>query len=72
MTDRRLKKRIDHRHHVIDALVTAMTSRGLFQKMARLQDAAERRNSGERTWPTLAEKPPIPNSKQARRWCDAT
>lgn len=34
-TDRKIDKRIDHRHHVIDALVIAMTSRGLYQKMAR-------------------------------------
>lgn len=34
-TDRKIDKRIDHRHHVIDALVIAMTSRSLYQKMAR-------------------------------------
>ena len=77
ITDRRLEKRIDHRHHVIDALVTAMTSRGLFQKMARNYKAlAERRNAGERVWPTLAEKPPIPDlRKQALeivRHCNLT
>lgn len=77
MTDRRLEKRIDHRHHVIDALVTAMTSRGLFQKMARNYKAlAERRNAGERVWPTLAEKPPIQDiRKQALemvRYCNLT
>lgn len=77
MTDRRLEKRIDHRHHVIDALVTAMTSRGLFMKMARNYKAlAERRNAGERVWPTLAEKPPIPDiRKQALelvRHCNLT
>ncbi|MCX8506087.1 MAG: type II CRISPR RNA-guided endonuclease Cas9 [Alphaproteobacteria bacterium] len=33
--DRRIDKRIDHRHHIIDALVIAMTSRRTFQKMAR-------------------------------------
>ncbi|MDI9408976.1 MAG: HNH endonuclease domain-containing protein [Candidatus Pacebacteria bacterium] len=32
---RQIDKRIDHRHHIIDALVIAMTSRRLFQKMAR-------------------------------------
>jgi len=77
ITDRRLEKRIDHRHHVIDALVTAMTSRGLFMKMARNYKAlAERRNAGERVWPTLAEKPPIPDiRKQALelvRHCNLT
>lgn len=60
LTDRRLEKRIDHRHHVIDALVTAMTSRALFQRMARnYKVLAERRNAGERVWPKLAEKPPM-------------
>lgn len=65
MTDRRLEKRIDHRHHVIDALVTAMTWRELFRRMARNYKAlAERRNAGERVRPTLAEKPPIPDIRE--------
>jgi CRISPR-associated endonuclease Csn1 len=34
-TDRKLNKRIDHRHHLIDAITIALTSRGMFQKMAR-------------------------------------
>lgn len=34
-TDRKLDKRIDHRHHLIDALTIALTSRSLFQEMAR-------------------------------------
>lgn len=77
MTDRRLEKRIDHRHHVIDALVTAMTSRRLFMKMARnYKTLAERRSAGERVWPTLAEKPPMPDiRKQALdmvRHCNLT
>ncbi len=60
MTDRRLEKRIDHRHHVIDALVTAMTSRGLFQKMARNYKArAEQQRAGERVRLTLAIEPPM-------------
>ena len=33
-THRRLNKRIDHRHHLIDALVVALTSRGSYQSMA--------------------------------------
>ncbi len=60
MTDRRLYKRIDHRHHVIDALITAMTSRELFQKMARNYKArAEQLQAGERVRLTLAIEPPI-------------
>jgi len=34
-TCRRLNKRIDHRHHLVDALVIALTTRGLYQRMAR-------------------------------------
>lgn len=34
-TDRKLDKRIDHRHHLIDAITIALTSRGLFAQMAR-------------------------------------
>ncbi|MBI4742783.1 MAG: type II CRISPR RNA-guided endonuclease Cas9 [Betaproteobacteria bacterium] len=33
--NRRPDKRIDHRHHLIDAITLALTSRGLFQKMAK-------------------------------------
>ena len=33
-TPRRLNKRIDHRHHLIDALVIALTTPGLYQRMA--------------------------------------
>ena len=33
-THRCLNKRIDHRHHLIDALVIALTSRSLYQRMA--------------------------------------
>ena len=33
-TPRRLNKRIDHRHHLIDALVIALTTRGLYRRMA--------------------------------------
>ncbi|MCX8519022.1 MAG: hypothetical protein ORN21_02650, partial [Methylophilaceae bacterium] len=34
-TDRKLNKRLDHRHHLIDAITIGLTSRGLFQQMAR-------------------------------------
>ena len=33
-TTRRLNKRIDHRHHLVDALVIALTTPGLYQRMA--------------------------------------
>lgn len=34
-TDRKVDKRLDHRHHLIDAITIALTSRSLFQQMAR-------------------------------------
>lgn len=46
-TTRRLNKRIDHRHHLVDALVIALTTRGLYQRMAvnyqQVTDAGERK-----------------------------
>lgn len=40
--NRRPDKRLDHRHHLIDAITLALTSRDLFQKMARdYKQAAE-------------------------------
>ena len=45
-THRRLNKRIDHRHHLVDALVIALTTQGLYQRMAshykRITDSGER------------------------------
>lgn len=38
--NRRPDKRLDHRHHLIDALTLALTSRGLFQRMANNYKAA--------------------------------
>ena len=34
-TSRKIEKRIDHRHHLVDAMVLGLTSRSLYQKMAR-------------------------------------
>jgi CRISPR-associated endonuclease Csn1 len=38
--NRRPDKRLDHRHHLIDAITLALTSRGLFQQMAKSYKAA--------------------------------
>jgi CRISPR-associated endonuclease Csn1 len=38
--NRRPNKRLDHRHHLIDAITLALTSRGLFQQMAKSYKAA--------------------------------
>ncbi|MGD9788358.1 MAG: type II CRISPR RNA-guided endonuclease Cas9 [Sulfuricellaceae bacterium] len=59
-TDRRPDKRIDHRHHLIDALVIAQSSRGLYQRMARQYKAlAERRQAGEPVRLRAIPEPPM-------------
>ncbi|AJD47354.1 CRISPR-associated protein, Csn1 family [Isoalcanivorax pacificus W11-5] len=40
-TDRRPDKRIDHRHHLVDAIVTALTSRSLYQQYAKAWKVAD-------------------------------
>ena len=60
-TDRKLDKRIDHRHHLIDAITIALTSRSLFQQMARdYKLESERANAGERPRLEVPE-PPLRN-----------
>lgn len=59
-TDRKIDKRIDHRHHLIDALVIAQTSRSLYQRMARhYKELAERRATGEAVRMTFSVEPPL-------------
>jgi CRISPR-associated endonuclease Csn1 len=59
-TDRKIDKRIDHRHHLIDALVIAQTSVSLYQRMARhYKELAERRTAGEAVRLKLEAEPPI-------------
>lgn len=59
-TDRRIDKRIDHRHHLIDALVIAQTSRSLYQRMAKhYKELAERRQAGEPVRMKLFVEPPL-------------
>ncbi len=59
-TDRMIEKRIDHRHHVIDALVIAMTTRSLFQKMAKnYKQRSEQSREGGRVRMSLAVEPPL-------------
>lgn len=60
LTDRKIDKRIDHRHHVIDAIVIAMTSRSLYQKMARHWKTE--REAGRK--PNLSVAPPMPNLRE--------
>ncbi|HEX5057606.1 MAG TPA: type II CRISPR RNA-guided endonuclease Cas9 [Gammaproteobacteria bacterium] len=61
-TDRKPDKRIDHRHHLVDALAISLTSRSLYMRMAnnyKLERERERR--GERNHLRLYHEPPIPN-----------
>lgn len=60
-TERKADKRIDHRHHLVDALVISLTSRSLYMRMAqnyKLEREKERR--GERAKLSLYQEPPIP------------
>jgi len=64
-TDRKIDKRIDHRHHLIDALVIAQTSRSLYQRMAKNYKAlAERQQAGETVRLRLFVEPPIKNVRE--------
>lgn len=53
-----VKNREDHRHHAIDAAVTALVSRGLYQEVARLS------RSTDGDFPELVP-PPIPNLRDS-------
>jgi CRISPR-associated endonuclease Csn1 len=60
-TDRRLDKRIDHRHHIIDALVIGLTDRSLYMAMARgYKERMEQRAAGIRgIKPWQTPEPPL-------------
>ncbi|MGQ0523965.1 MAG: type II CRISPR RNA-guided endonuclease Cas9, partial [Betaproteobacteria bacterium] len=64
-TDRKIDKRIDHRHHLIDALVIAQTSVSLYQRIARhYKELAERRAEGEPIRLKLEVAPPIQDLRE--------
>jgi CRISPR-associated endonuclease Csn1 len=59
-TDRKPDKRIDHRHHLVDALVISLTDRRLFRKMAEnYKHERERERRGERGKLSLYEVPSV-------------
>lgn len=61
-TDKKPDKRIDHRHHLVDALVISLTDRRLFRNMAEnYKREREKERHGERGKLTLYEAPPIPS-----------
>lgn len=65
-TQRRIDKRIDYRHHLIDAMVIGLTSRGLYQQMARAykRDAERAAPSTARRKIPLRAKPPISDIRE--------
>ena len=64
-TERRIDKRIDHRHHLIDALSIALTSRGLYQKMARRYiEETEAIRRGEKKRRDWRVEPPLRNVRE--------
>ena len=64
-TDRKLNKRIDHRHHLIDAITIALTSRALFQQMARQYKLdSERVGADEKPRLRIGEALPLKNVRE--------
>lgn len=65
-TDRRVDKRIDHRHHLIDALVIGLTDRSLYMNMARrYKERMEQRAAGVRhVKPWETPEPPLRNVRE--------
>lgn len=65
-TDRRIDKRIDHRHHLIDALVIGLTDRSLYMGMAKgYKERMERRAAGVRgIKPWQTPEPPLRNIRE--------
>lgn len=60
-TDLKLNKRIDHRHHLIDAITIALTSRALFQQMARAYKQESEKPGETRRVRLHAPEPPVKN-----------
>ncbi len=65
-TDRRIDKRIDHRHHLIDALVIGLTDRSLYMGMAKgYKERMELRAAGARgIKPWQTPEPPLRNIRE--------
>lgn len=65
-TDRRIDKRIDHRHHLIDALVIGLSDRSLYMSMAKgYKERMEQRTAGVRgIKPWQTPEPPLRNVRE--------
>jgi CRISPR-associated endonuclease Csn1 len=62
---RTLDKRIDHRHHVIDALVIGLASRSLYQKLARnYKENTEQMAAGAKYRRDWSVEPPLSNIRE--------
>ena len=63
-----IDKRIDHRHHLIDAAVVCMTSRSLYQMMAKdYKQASDQASDPEKIKLSLRPDPPIPTIREELR-----
>jgi len=62
-TDQKLNKRIDRRHHAIDALIIALTDRSLYKNLTenRRDEYKKPKESGTRIKGDLSIEPPLPN-----------
>ncbi|MFZ5842683.1 MAG: type II CRISPR RNA-guided endonuclease Cas9 [Pseudomonadota bacterium] len=64
-TDRVLDKRLDHRHHLIDALTIGLTSRSVYQAMAReFKKREEQRKQGFPIKEVFGVEPPMRNVRE--------
>lgn len=64
-TDQVIDKRVDHRHHAVDALVIALTTRSLYQKMAlNYKKQAEKSSNSGKVRLTLSVSPPLKNIRK--------
>lgn len=65
-TDRKIDKRIDHRHHLIDALVIGLSDRSMYMNMAKgYKQRMEQRAAGVRgIKPWQTPEPPIRNIRE--------
>ena len=68
ISKRKIDKRIDHRHHLIDAAVVCMTSRSLYQMMAKdYKQASDQASDPEKIKLSLRPDPPIPTIREELR-----
>ena len=68
ISKRQIDKRIDHRHHLIDAAVVCMTSRSLYQMMEKnYKQASDQASDPEKIKLYLCPESPIPTVRKELR-----